>query len=149
MASSQNCSGAAAASAFPPRSVFLGSPSPSPCLELVHIPIETLGDHRARAVENSPIGASTLPHAPPEVSAAATGFCCSAADTAVQSLPLPPNSIAQIPSCSGPPRTPPSDGGRAATRQSKFRPPWFMSRHIRAYISRANPCRATSAPVDQ
>jgi hypothetical protein len=125
MASSQNCSGAAAASAFPPRSVFLGSPSPSPCLELVHMPIETLGDNRAKAVENSHIGASTLPHTPPEDSAAATGFCRSAADTTVRSLSLPPSSIAQTPSCLGPLGTPPSEGGRAATRQSKIWPFWF------------------------
>jgi hypothetical protein len=68
-ASSQKFFGAAVASAIPHRSVFLGSPSPSPCFELVHIPIETLGDNRARAVENSQIGVSTLPHAPTEDSA--------------------------------------------------------------------------------
>jgi len=109
-------SGAAIAFAIPHRSVFLGSPSPSPCFELVHIPIETLGVNCARAVENSQIEVSTLPHTPTEDSAATSGFCRSAADTAVQSLSLPPRSIAQSPSCSEPPRTSPSDGGRAGQR---------------------------------
>jgi hypothetical protein len=70
-ASTQQFSGAAVASAVSHRSVFLGSPSSSPCFDLVYIPIETLGDHRARAVKNSPIVAFTLLHAPPEDSAAA------------------------------------------------------------------------------
>jgi len=52
-ASSHNFFGAVVASAIPNCSVFLGSPSLSPCFELVHIPIKTLGDNCARAVANS------------------------------------------------------------------------------------------------
>jgi hypothetical protein len=121
-ASSQKIFGAAVASAIPHRFVFLVSPSPSPCFELVHIPIETLRDNPARAVENSQIGVFLLPHAPPEDSAAASGFCRSAADTAVRSLLLPPRLIAQPPSYFGPKRTSPSDGGRASTRRSNIWP---------------------------
>jgi hypothetical protein len=44
------------ASAKSPRSVILGSSSSSTRLELVTIPLETLGDNRARAVDTSFIG---------------------------------------------------------------------------------------------
>jgi hypothetical protein len=77
-ASSKQFSGAAVASALSHRSVFLGSTFSSPCFDLVYIPIETLGDHSARAVKNSLIGAFTLLHAPPEDSAA-TRLCCRSA----------------------------------------------------------------------
>jgi hypothetical protein len=50
--SSHKFFGAAVASAIPHRFVFLGSPPPSPCFKLIHIPIETLGDNYARVVEN-------------------------------------------------------------------------------------------------
>jgi hypothetical protein len=85
-ASSQQFSGAAVASAVSHRSVFLGSTSSSPCFDLVYIPIETLGDHRARAVKNSPIGAFTLLQAPPEDSAAARLCCRSAARRSSRSI---------------------------------------------------------------
>jgi hypothetical protein len=44
------------ASTKSPRSVILGSSSSSTRLELVTIPLETLGDNRARAVDTSFIG---------------------------------------------------------------------------------------------
>jgi len=147
-ASSQNFFGAAVASAIPHRSVFLGSPSSSPCFERIHIPIETLGDNRARAVENSPLGVLTLPHSPPEDSAAATGLCLSTAGTAAQLLQLPPRSIAPSSSCSAPPRTSPSDGRPASTHRSKFLPACSRA-HAPPHLERAyhapNTCCSTSA----
>jgi hypothetical protein len=85
-ASSQQFSGAAVASAVSHHSVFLGSPSSSPCFDLVYIPFETLGDHRSRAVKNSPIRSSTRLHAPSEDSAAARLYCRSAARRSCHSI---------------------------------------------------------------
>jgi hypothetical protein len=69
-ASSQQFSGATFASAKAHRSVFLSSSFSSPCFELVNIPLETLEDDRARAVENNPIGVLTLRHSSSEDSVA-------------------------------------------------------------------------------